>query len=306
MNNTALYNFWESLTIQRGGKPQPKTSPAEWNEQVYTLSRHGRGIEESLNYILNNNPEFTAFTDWVEQGERPIETDLPDEPVLTQEDLDFWKTNGYIVVRNVVSEAQCTAAREAIWKYLDATPDNPDSWYRPHPGKKGLMVSFFQNTALNTNRSAQRIKMAYKQLYGDTPIYLHVDKVSFNPPQKHDYKFAGSPLHWDVSLKLPIPYVLQGLLYLTDTEPEDGAFHCVPGFHKQIDKWITGLPAGSNPRQIAISELKSIPVIGNAGDLVIWHQALPHCATPNKSKLPRMVQYITYLPVVSNTAEEWI
>jgi ectoine hydroxylase-related dioxygenase (phytanoyl-CoA dioxygenase family) len=48
-------------------------------------------------------------------------------------------------------------------------------------------------------------------------------------------------------------------------------------------------------------------VLGNAGDFVIWHQALPHCATPNTSNLPRMVQYLTYLPIENqDEIGEWI
>jgi ectoine hydroxylase-related dioxygenase (phytanoyl-CoA dioxygenase family) len=78
---------------------------------------------------------------------------------------------------------------------------------------------------------------------------------------------------------------------------DSGAFHCVPGFHHQIEDWMKNLPQYSNPREIAVQELKSIPVLGNAGDFIIWHQALPHCATPNTSNLPRMVQYLTYFPI---------
>ena len=117
----------------------------------------------------------------------------------------------------------------------------------------------------------------------------------------------GSLLHWDVSLTLPIPYKLQGLIYLTDVKLNSGAFHCVPGFHRQIQSWMKNLPENANPREVAIQELKPIPVLGEAGDLVIWHQALPHCATPNTSELPRMVQYFTYLPFeTKDETDEWI
>jgi ectoine hydroxylase-related dioxygenase (phytanoyl-CoA dioxygenase family) len=167
------------------------------------------------------------------------------------------------------------------------------------------MLNFFQHEALDKNRSSRKIKKAFSELYGDTEIYLLVDKVSFNPPETEEYKFAGSPLHWDVSLQLPIPFVLQGLLYLNDVSAEDGAFHCVPGFHKRIDNWLADLPEGANPRAVAIEELTPVAVPGNAGDLVIWHQALPHCATPNNGTTPRMVQYITYKPLQEKTAEIW-
>ncbi|MGZ0787900.1 phytanoyl-CoA dioxygenase family protein [Pseudomonas saponiphila] len=36
-----------------------------------------------------------------------------------------------------------------------------------------------------------------------------------------------------------------------------------------------------------------------AGDLIIWHHALPHGASPNRGTLPRMVQYINFYPMAS-------
>jgi len=98
---------------------------------------------------------------------------------------------------------------------------------------------------------------------------------------------------------------LQGLLYLTDCKSHEGAFHCVPGFHRQIDSWLTNLSSEINPRDEAFRTLKSVPVIGQAGDFIIWHQALPHCDTPIFGKTPRMVQYLTYLPIQKEIQKIW-
>ncbi len=43
-----------------------------------------------------------------------------------------------------------------------------------------------------------------------------------------------------------------------------------------------------------------------AGDLVIWHQALPHGASPNRANRPRVVQYINMFPTQYEEHEEWI
>ncbi|HVK94998.1 MAG TPA: phytanoyl-CoA dioxygenase family protein, partial [Noviherbaspirillum sp.] len=59
------------------------------------------------------------------------------------------------------------------------------------------------------------------------------------------------------------------------------------------------------PRQLAPQRLKATPVPAKAGDFIIWHQALPHCATPNYGKFPRMVQYLSYLPDVVEEPKEW-
>ena len=33
-----------------------------------------------------------------------------------------------------------------------------------------------------------------------------------------------------------------------------------------------------------------------AGDLIIWHKALPHGSRPNSAKRPRIVQYLSMYP----------
>ncbi|MCB9047083.1 MAG: phytanoyl-CoA dioxygenase family protein [Chitinophagales bacterium] len=299
-----MYLLWKDAISARDGHGTGANDDV-WSKQVRHLSQYGIGMPEALGYLYHEGPSFEAFSRWILQHKTTHATNGHDEPVLSQADLGHWNENGYVVVKNAVSPEQCEAARDAIWEFLGASPHVPETWYLPHPQKKGLMVDLFQHPALNDNRSAGRIKKAYEQLYGATDIYLLIDKVSFNPPETQEHKFNGCSLHWDVSLHQPIPFALQGLLYLNDTGPDDGAFHCVPGFHTSVGNWIAALPQDADPRQLAPAKLQPVPVSGNAGDLVIWHQALPHCATPNRGKHPRMVQYIAYKPVNEQVAEVW-
>lgn len=304
VHNEPLYRFWEGIVAP--AKNQPAPGRMDWNQQVYHLSLHGRGMEEALHYLYASRPTFAAFMDWL-QVTKPA---VPDEShtseqFLSAKDMDFWHDNGYIVIRNAIPAGQCAAAREAIWAYLGANPNDAATWYEPHNGKKGMMLAFFQHPALIANRQSAIIRQCYRQLYGNSDIYLLVDKVSYNPPETDSYSFTGSPLHWDVSLQPPIPFELQGLLYLTDVSAADGAFHCVPGFHKKIDEWINGLPKDTDPREAALSQLEPVAIPGAAGDLVIWHPALPHCATANKGTVPRMVQYIAYKPIKASENSVW-
>ena len=94
-------------------------------------------------------------------------------------------------------------------------------------------------------------------------------------------------------------------MYLTDCNEIEGAFHCVPGFHLEIENWLNSLPKGVNPRDEALRLLNPIPVKGQAGDFIIWHQALPHCATANTGTFPRLVQYLTYLPKDNISSKIW-
>lgn len=301
-HHPAIKEYWAIHTA----KGAPKSDRKSWHEQLYQLSKRGVSFDEALLYLKTTRPTYEAFLQWIEDNHEFNEVTAVEEDVLTKEDLASWEENGYVILKNAVPKEQCGAGRAAIWDYLEASPEKPESWYTLNSGKRGMMLALFQHPALNAIRESGRIKKAYQQLYGNEPIFLFIDKVSFNPPINKYYKFEGSNLHWDVSLHQPIPFALQGLLYLNDTGADDGAFHCVPGFHKKIGDWLKSLPKGADPRAIAPEELKPTPIAANAGDLIIWHQALPHCATPNKGNTPRMVQYISYQPVESKAAEVWI
>ena len=280
-----------------------------FEDQLFTGYEAKKLVEEQNiqlhdEYMLLDNSSSSAMG-----GDYPPDFDAiyrHENRILSDEDLANWHRDGYILVKDIVPRSQCEAASAAIWEYLDASPDDPATWYKDHPGKNGMMLRLVHHPALDANRFSSRIRKVFEELYGHDDIYQPIDKVSFNAPESGTHKFTGSPLHWDVSVAPPIPYSAQGLLYLTDTTAADGAFNCVPGFHNIATEWLSETGPGVKPRERAINELKPIPVPGNAGDMVIWLQALPHCATPNKGTMPRMVQYISWRPKDIKVADEWI
>lgn len=279
-----------------------------WDNEIKALYELGIGMEDTLQFLYFEKPDLKSFKGWITSKKKNKNTQAEDfsEEVLSQEDLDFWNKNGYVIVKNAISKKDCEETEKAIWDYLEMDPDKKETWYKRHENQKGLMLNFSDHETLNKNRFSSRIKKAYEQLYHSKNIYKTIDKVSFNPPQTENFTFLGSPLHWDTSLKQPIKFGLQGLLYLTNCGADDGAFHCVPGFHNQINDWLTNLKPHENPRDLALQTLQPKAIIGNAGDFIIWNNTLPHCATPNKGKKPRMVQYLTYLPDDFDASGEWI
>jgi ectoine hydroxylase-related dioxygenase (phytanoyl-CoA dioxygenase family) len=158
--------------------------------------------------------------------------------------------------------------------------------------------------ALHANRISPRIHRAFAQLWNREDIWINVDQAGMNPPERPGWRFPGPHLHWDVSLVPPIPFGVQGMLYLADTAADQGAFTCVPGFHKTIDDWLTNLPDGVDPRAHDFSS-QTVAIAGRAGDLVIWHHALPHGSSPNRAALPRFVQYVVGKPSMWDYTPVW-
>jgi ectoine hydroxylase-related dioxygenase (phytanoyl-CoA dioxygenase family) len=225
---------------------------------------------------------------------------IQEEPVLSAADLAFWDEHGYVVVKKAVPPDQARAAAGAIFEHVGIDIDRPDSWYTDT-----IWITLAHHPALWANRNSGRIHTAFSQLWKRSDLWVNVDVCGVNPPERPGYSFRGSPLHWDMTLAPPVRFGTQAILYLTDTAADQGAFSCVPGFHRRLEGWLGELPADVDPRARALEELRPIPIPGDAGDLVIWHHALPHCATPNRAALPRVVQYLDMFPSQFELNAEW-
>jgi hypothetical protein len=300
-------------------------TPADWARDTTLLSGLRLNLRETLAFLNHNRPTLQAFEEWIagtighpidparlarlndalsERGSvsEPINATVPN--VLTPEDLDFWDRNGYVVLHDAVAPEKAQAAVDAICAWLNADLANPGTWYGGRQGHS-IWIPLLHHPALEANRQARRIHCAFAQLWNREDLWVNVDQAGFNPPEKPGWSFPGPNLHWDVSLARPIPLGTQAILYLTDTAADQGAFCCVPGFHKRIDSWLDGLARGADPRAIDLSP-EVIPIPGRAGDLVIWHHAQPHGASPNRGAAPRIVQYLQMQPAYWEGNPVWI
>jgi len=246
--------------------------------------------------------EFNAYIRH-RQTPRKKETDFL--PVLSAADMDCWNEQGYVIIRNAISAEDCENTIQAICDFIQIKRDDPATWYLPHPARQGIMVQLFQHPALEKNRQSKKIRAAYEQLWERSDLWVNTDRVGFNPPETEIWKFPGPGLHWDVSLAFPIPFGLQGILYLADTAANQGAFTLVTGFQHRVEDWLNNLAPTTNPRTEELYGLGATPVAANVGDFIIWHQALPHGSSPNHASQPRFVQYINYAPLDAEVNPVW-
>lgn len=318
--------LWSRHAAVRQGRGQG--APAEAHRDSLVIHALGLGLEPTLQYLYRKGPSFEEFESWIiasagVPGPAQVErinaavagTEAPEEvrrqqealeaspPALSAADLAFWEENGYVILHDAVSAEACAATERTIWEHLGMSPENPGSWYSE--ATQGIMVQLFRHPALDANRRSRRIHRAFAQLWGTADLWVTTDRVGFNPPEVPGWKFPGPDLHWDVSLHPPMPFGTQGILYLTDTPAEQGAFTCVPGFHRRLTDWLKSLPPGADPRREDLHALGSKPIEGRSGDLVIWHQALPHGSRPNRGTRPRMVHYINMYPTRIEEPTEW-
>jgi hypothetical protein len=320
-----LKRYWAKSLLKREGKLGPGSVKEEWTMDTTLLTVLGLGLEQTVKFVYGETPSFEEFENWIltvtgapDAGTvnkfnklftgdgAVIEAGQSNHDALTNYDLDFWEENGYVIVRNAVSREDCDRAIEIICGHLGIDRYDATTWYDNHPSKQGIMVQLFQHPLLNQNRRSPKIERAFEQLWQRTDIWVNTDRVGFNPPETLKNQFQGPRLHWDVSIKTPIPFGTQGILYLADTAENQGAFTVVPGFHNKVADWLNSLPEGANPRMQDLYALGPKPVAANAGDCIIWHHGLPHGSSPNTATLPRFVQYLNYAPADKNDEREWI
>ena len=316
-----LKGFWSHRMGARAGEqPQPWAAGDVAADNVL-LAGLRLGLRETHDFLFAGNPSFEEFEAWVlaknggaiepervarlngallGNGAFALETILP-EPVLSPADLAFWDENGYVVVPNAVDPGSCQAAVQAILTFANMSLERPESWYG-----QPLWIPLAHHPALWANRSSPRIHTAFAQIWGRRDLWMNVDVCGVNPPLRPGYGFQGTPLHWDITLAPPLHFGTQAMLYLTDTAADQGAFSCVPGFHRQLEAWLARIPAGVDPRGVAARELRPVPIAAGAGSLIIWHQALPHAATANTCALPRIVQYLNMFPSRHEVGPVWV
>lgn len=318
-----LYRYWRRADEARAGR---REDCGEMDLDYTLLAGLNLNILETARFLNPaDRPSFEAFEDWIvatnggamdEAELARLRAALAGERVgsaagnleyvegLTAEELAFWDEHGYVVVHDAVGAADRDAAAAAIYEFLDASPEEPDSWY----GRKfgvSIWVPLLRHPAFLANRRSPRLVKAFAQLWGREDLWATVDQGGLNPPERDDWKFPGPHVHWDVSIAPPHPLGVQGILYLTDTPAEQGAFSCIPGFHRRLNAWLESLPAGANPHEAIKREPGFVPIAGKAGDLVIWHHLLPHGSSPNRGKLPRVAQYMALRPTRWEYTAEW-
>lgn len=307
-----LKRFWSKQMAIRNG------SKLRWIDEVSldkaVLDCLGLPLEPTITYLFQNHPDFEGFEHWI-----ATQTDLERKkpsfqrfnqlfenskssktvtlPKLSHDDLDHFHKKGYLIIREAISKESCNETVQLITQYLGIDLEDSSTWYQSHQDRYGIMVQLFQHELLEKNRHSPKIREAYECLLKTKNLWVSSDRVGFNPPETAHWKFPGPHLHLDIIPKIPMPFGLQGILYLTDTASNQGALTVVPGFHHQIEDWMMQYPTDQIPLSGVFDHLPTEPIAAHAGDFIIWNHCLPHGSSPNTHTQPRILQYINWYAV---------
>ena len=214
--------------------------------------------------------------------------------MLSDFDREFFDQHGYLVVKQLVPRERVDAVLDAIWEFLEFDRDDPSDWYR-EPHRVNGMVEMYHHQALWDVRQQPAVYELFQDLF---------DRANLKPPPNAahpEYDHHGM-VHWDMDVReTPTPFQVQGVLYLVDTRRGEGGFQCVPGAHRRAAQISAGISNEDLRHQqlherFATTLGPPIEIEADAGDFIIWHSALPHGNSRNRSDKPRLAQYVRLIP----------
>ncbi len=231
--------------------------------------------------------------------------------VLSEADWQFWRNNGYVIIRQAVSPEQVRRTVDFIWQFQEMNPDDQETWYhnpaneiRMTELRNSGMVEVYNHQCLWNNRQTPRIYESFTDIWGRDDLWVTIDRANLNPPVRPGNEFSGF-IHWDVDTSIvPRPVNVQGVLALNNqTDLNMGGFQCIPELYRNFESWVTAQPDDRDPFRPHIDgfELTKVPL--EAGDLLIWNSMLPHGIRPNYSNRPRLAQYISMVPAEPHNQE---
>lgn len=243
--------------------------------------------------------------------------------VLSEEDFDFWRTWGYVIVRGAISPSAARSLLDFAWEFQGLDPGRPESWYAERRFRTDLerdlyiygFVEAYHHQLLWDSRQTRRVYDAFVDVWDCEELWVSLDRLNLNPPNVGNRsrslieptdKGFDIELHWDLDSTSPVPpQRVQGIIALNDTRPELGGFQCAPELFRTFEEWRSVQPPDRDPIRPSIDRA-AIPVVRpelEAGDLLIWNGMLAHGVAPNTSgKGARAVQYVTMMPSLESHA----
>lgn len=210
--------------------------------------------------------------------------------ILTNSQREQFYTVGYLLIQDVIPSDHVKDALKAIEEFAGLAIDDLTTWLLGDSENEGI-VPLHHAQAFWNNRQYPKVHQLFSELWETEKLWVTMDRASFIPPRTMS-RFPDPQLHWDLDPAKESGFV-GGMLYLTDTPEERGAFRCAPQIYRSLEDWLNQQSSNFDYQSADLSEIPSIAVPGKAGDMVIWKPKLPHCAGVNLDCTPRATQYIS-------------
>jgi phytanoyl-CoA hydroxylase len=212
--------------------------------------------------------------------------------MITQEQADFYRENGYLLVEGIFNATEVEEMRKATDSIIERAAntkfDHNAAWqgdYLPPDELKKLVLKGFHDVhyhdAIFTKAMCHpNMAAVLSQLIGPN-VQLHHSKMLVKPPEQG----AAFPMHQDA------PYfpharhtMLAASVHMDDSDMENGCLCVIPKSHKSGELPHVG-QFYLNHREYPLS--MGTPCPAKAGDVLFFNYLTIHGSDANRSKRPR-------------------
>jgi phytanoyl-CoA hydroxylase len=212
--------------------------------------------------------------------------------MLTQEQIDFYNENGYLLVKGVLTRAEAAAFRQeahALIERLQQTRDVEATWASAKEvtaAKTSLLHCHdvqFQSARLAALLVDDRLTGIAAGVMGTPNVQLHHNKLFIKPPEKG----SPFPMHQDQPF---FPHdkdsMIAAIIHFDDAPLEKGCVRVVPGSHKlgaieHVQEGNWHLPLDKYPLE------SSVACEAEAGDVLYFSYLTIHGSGVNVSSEAR-------------------
>jgi len=217
--------------------------------------------------------------------------------VLSQEEIQHFIENGYLLAREVFSRELAGKINLMVWEKLIEKPDDPSSWNKPLVWLREI----FKNEIVDQIHT-KRYYDAIDDLCGEGRWFAHTGagvwpilfpgfSNSWHMPEEN-WHIEGNWFHHHLNSS---EQGLVGLQLFTDIEPGGGGTGIRVGSHHYTAHILSEAePDGLDEHELcrrvipATKHLPSVEITGNAGDIIFIHPFTLHGSSTNLSKRVRI------------------
>lgn len=221
---------------------------------------------------------------------------------INSEDRQRFRSEGYMVIRNVVRPRIIDRAVREIAAFVRADLDDSTTWYRNAPQNDGI-VPMHHAQSLWDIRQSSNLYEVFKEFWGTHKLMVDINRCLFRPPRHPKYPTVShGDIHWDTDPRAAGPGSLQAVVLLTDVDRDGGGYQCLPNIYQNLEVWLDRNARRSefdffNP---GLKNRKTKQIGGKAGDVILWSTKLPHGSAANLSQRPRIAAFVSMQPVGDN------
>lgn len=236
---------------------------------------------------------------------------------LTNDQIEFFKENGYLANVKMLDEKQIALIKKEIEELADIHHPGHNLFYEFHSNESTdpstilfhALGAWRITNGLHDVLWNPRFLVAASQLLGNVPVRFWHDQLFCKPPKK------GGVVAWHQDYSYwtrtrPVAH-LTCWCGLDDSTEENGCLQYVPGSQRWglLDKPdlagnMMGIVDYLTPQQL--KEFKPVPVETKAGEAIFHHSLTLHGSGENKSNQPRRAFVINVFAdgVVSDSGDE--